>query len=329
MIRNCEIDQNSNQPKKSRIDLKSIIEKSSENIRQNGFINYFGLQRFGSSSIPTHQIGIEILKGNFEEAVHLLLCPREEAKHKSFLTEMRETWENTRDPVKSLEKLPKKHSTEGKLLFGLKDNRNDFVGALGRLPRTLRQMYVHSVQSLIWNRLVSERLKNGHEIIIGDLVQPDESNKLNVFHITEENIKNYNFDDVVMTMPGFDVSYPKIIEEKVEKTLQEIGLTKDSFSGSVKDYRLPGAYRKILARPKNFNVEIVKYSNENENILKSERDWLVELGGKEIEEKEMEENGKEKKGNEEIKNGLIVEFELPTASYATMALRELLHNDEK
>jgi len=120
VIRSCEIE-HSTEPKRSKIDLSSIIEKSAENIRQNGFINYFGLQRFGSSSIPTHEIGIEILKGNYENAVHLLLCPRDEAKHKSFLTEMRATWEETRDPIKALDKLPKKHSTEGKLLFGLKD----------------------------------------------------------------------------------------------------------------------------------------------------------------------------------------------------------------
>jgi len=211
----------------------------------------------------------------------------------------------------------------------IKDNPKDFVGALGRLPRTLRQMYVHAVQSVVWNRLVSERLKNGHNIIIGDLVQPDQSEKLNVIHVTSENIDEFTFDKVVMTMPGFDVSYPKIISEKLDETLGELGLNQDCFGGSVKDYRLPGAYRKILARPKDFKVEIVQYLNENENILKSERDWLVELGGNE--ESGKAGNGEMENGNEEkeMKNGLIVEFELPTASYATMALRELLHNDEK
>ena len=38
-----------------------------------GFINYYGLQRFGSTSIPTHSIGIEILKTNYQEAVDLIL----------------------------------------------------------------------------------------------------------------------------------------------------------------------------------------------------------------------------------------------------------------
>ena len=34
------------------------IEESLESVKVNGFINYFGLQRFGTTSIPTHEIGM-------------------------------------------------------------------------------------------------------------------------------------------------------------------------------------------------------------------------------------------------------------------------------
>ena len=60
--------------------------------------------------------------------------------------------------------------------------------------------------------------------------------------------------------------------------LAEMGLEEDSFAGSVKDYRLPGAYRRLIAKPTQFSVECVPYGKENENILQSERDWLPELG---------------------------------------------------
>ena len=43
---------------------------------QAGFINYFGLQRFGSYSVGTHDVGKQLLKGDFEAAVNLILCPR-------------------------------------------------------------------------------------------------------------------------------------------------------------------------------------------------------------------------------------------------------------
>jgi tRNA pseudouridine13 synthase len=35
-----------------------LIVKCVESLAQNGFINYYGLQRFGTSSIPTHEIGL-------------------------------------------------------------------------------------------------------------------------------------------------------------------------------------------------------------------------------------------------------------------------------
>ena len=40
-----------------------------------GFINYFGLQRFGRSAVSTHHIGAHILRGDFEAAVDALLGP--------------------------------------------------------------------------------------------------------------------------------------------------------------------------------------------------------------------------------------------------------------
>ncbi len=118
-------------------------------MRANDFEPCFGLQRFGSSTVLTHHVGVAILRGDFDEAVNLILCPRDEAKHKSYLNAMRATWKETKDAGKALDALPRKHAPEGKLLFGLKDNPKDFVCALGRLPRTLRQMYVHAVQIMV------------------------------------------------------------------------------------------------------------------------------------------------------------------------------------
>jgi tRNA pseudouridine13 synthase len=41
------------------------ISKNVKNIEKLGFINYFGMQRFGSYSVRTHQIGKEILNHNW------------------------------------------------------------------------------------------------------------------------------------------------------------------------------------------------------------------------------------------------------------------------
>jgi len=47
-----------------------------ESLSNRGFINYFGMQRFGNSHVSTFEIGVEILKNNWEKVTDLLLLPR-------------------------------------------------------------------------------------------------------------------------------------------------------------------------------------------------------------------------------------------------------------
>lgn len=42
------------------------IERAMTSLRDNGFINYYGLQRFGTiAAIPTHEIGKRLLQGDY------------------------------------------------------------------------------------------------------------------------------------------------------------------------------------------------------------------------------------------------------------------------
>jgi tRNA pseudouridine13 synthase len=178
-------------------------------------VNYYGLQRFGTSSIATHEIGVEILKENYAGAVDLLLKPREESARNSFLTETRKIWAETKDANAALDKLPRKYCNEGRVLFGLKDNPNDYVGALGRLARPMRQMYVHAVQSYIWNRLASYRLTLGDDILVGDLVQPNEIEKLKVWggRLQNEKATNCRFCRNFVAFLESDKSYRAKIQK--------------------------------------------------------------------------------------------------------------------
>lgn len=59
---------------------ESDIELSLQSLKENGFINYYGLQRFGNNStVPTHQVGLALIKGQFkevhlDESIFLVLC---------------------------------------------------------------------------------------------------------------------------------------------------------------------------------------------------------------------------------------------------------------
>lgn len=55
------------------------INEIVQQVAKDGFINYFGLQRFGKNiDIPTHKIGIAVLQEKWEEAVRLILLSQTE-----------------------------------------------------------------------------------------------------------------------------------------------------------------------------------------------------------------------------------------------------------
>lgn len=61
---------------------EDALEVSLNSLKQHGFLNYFGMQRFGTSSVLTHTVGCAIMKKDFELASDLILNPREGGKSK-------------------------------------------------------------------------------------------------------------------------------------------------------------------------------------------------------------------------------------------------------
>lgn len=120
---------------------ESVINDALEHFKKSGYINYYGLQRFGNhSSVPTYQIGLALLKGQFKEACELILKPRE--NDVPFMVKIRECWWNTRDAEKALDFYHNKGSGRGieqNLLIGfVKNGPNDYVNSLEKV--SLRAM---------------------------------------------------------------------------------------------------------------------------------------------------------------------------------------------
>lgn len=70
---------NSHQGNRFTIVLREVtgsdeaIAKAMAHLRDVGYVNYFGLQRFGTGSVGTHLVGVELVKGNWEVTVLSLL----------------------------------------------------------------------------------------------------------------------------------------------------------------------------------------------------------------------------------------------------------------
>jgi len=60
--------------------LKKLVEESIFSLTSNGFLNYFGPQRFGSDDkeVNASDIGLAMLQGDMVRAVKLLLTPSEQ-----------------------------------------------------------------------------------------------------------------------------------------------------------------------------------------------------------------------------------------------------------
>lgn len=59
---------------------EEAIAGTLSSIGDKGFINYFGLQRFGQGGAGTHEVGALLLKGCWKEAVSAIMAVRQQAR---------------------------------------------------------------------------------------------------------------------------------------------------------------------------------------------------------------------------------------------------------
>ncbi|KAI8873164.1 tRNA pseudouridine synthase D [Ramicandelaber brevisporus] len=328
------------------------IEQLLQGMQERGFANYYGMQRFGTSSVGTHEVGKALLQSNWKDSVALLLEPREDDY--GAIRNAREVWKSTRNASKALPFFPRMCVAETSILGMIsKDSTaaasngrefGNWLGAINSIPRNLKLMYVHAYQSIVWNKTVSMRAKKygWDKVVLGDIVLPrglndststeeqDETandsqeqqqsqqlsrNKLasTAIVVTADNIAQYTIDDVVIPLVGYDVKYPENdTGDYMRSLLKEDGLDADAMERPQKDFSLSGSYRRILGRAKDLSWQFVHYDDPNVDIDSNTGD-----------SGEGDSNDK----GEGRYVALVTDFKLDTSSYATMALREIIRRD--
>ncbi|VAH80527.1 unnamed protein product [Triticum turgidum subsp. durum] len=311
------------------ITLRSVIAESEDMIKvavdgliKSGFINYYGLQRFGSASVPTHLVGAALLRGEWRSAVSLILDPRE--GECDDMNGVREHYKEHGDIDVAIRNFPRRLIAERAILQRLKKYPGNYLQALMAIPRALRLMYVHSYQSYLWNHAASMRagMYGLSGVIEGDLVYKKEclgegtvthasknnddhtnASEMDIFAETlpEEMIQSvkiadsedllkavYTLEDVVLPLPGSETLFPGnevagIYHEIANK--DGISLT-ESIHG-VKEFSITsmkGGYRRALQRPIDCEWDLMTYTDDKIPLVETDLDVLSKAKPSEVNE---------------------------------------------
>ena len=134
---------------------------------------------------------------------------------------------------------------------------------------------------MIWNRIVSKRIQTyAMEILIGDLyeknIHHDIDENPEIDFVTETNRTNIKLEQLVLPLPGHDVKYPaNEIHQWYRDMLNQDGIDIDQMKYHIKDYSLPGQYRKFIVRPGQVEWRLVHYDEINDDPLQSDYDRLM------------------------------------------------------
>ena len=104
---------------------QEAIDKRVKALSEKGFINYFGMQRFGTTSVPTHEIGKLIIKREWLTIIKKLIEPAQnenEQTHKAKIA-----FQQSHDPRDALDLLPASSHVELALFKALYDTRDGHV----------------------------------------------------------------------------------------------------------------------------------------------------------------------------------------------------------
>ncbi|KAI7862582.1 pseudouridine synthase [Spinellus fusiger] len=266
---------------------------SLKSLQEHGFLNYFGMQRFGTSSIGTHEIGRALLAMDYEKASDLMLMPR--SGDRPDYAEAREYWKTTRDPAGALSRFPGHAFAEKKLLISYTRYPNDHERAFRNLPKNNLTLYYHAYQSYIWNSVVTERIRlYGHsKPMVGDLVlakktgtvkprgdsnagKRDPSTHKEAIALKEEDLASYTIWDVVYPVPGSRSKFPKnavyeIYKELLAKDNIDISKLQNSFK------KFSGDYRHMMSKPKNMSWKFIRYNDPESKLFNTDHDKLVSV----------------------------------------------------
>ena len=223
------------------------IENKKIQLKNKYFINLFGAQRFGFAN-NSHIIGANIIKQNYKQAIYLILSSiNKDINHNNNLDDFvhfikKNDLTKKEIIINAISKLPSTLDRLKPILEHLKENNNDFKGALQTLSNRDNMFFINAYQSFVFNQTVSNiSLDTDYQLLL-----------INETENTNQEIKEY--ENMLLEQSGITREDFKRLEIKKHKrdvfikinTLNYEILDDDCFDGAKKiifDFSLPsGSY---------------------------------------------------------------------------------------
>lgn len=226
--------------------------------------NVFGQQRFGSLRPITHEVGLAIVRGDWEGAVLAYLGNSSE-REPAETQEAREYVEETHDWQGTIDRFPSNLRYERAMAHTLVENGGNepdhFREALTAVPSNLQALFVHAAQSYLFNRMLSIRLERGIPFdrpVAGDVVCFADDHGLadtdRRQRVTESRVdtvtRHCERGRAFVTAPlvGTDTELSDGEQGEIEReVLDEMGITPDDFD-LPGEFNSTGTWRSILVR---------------------------------------------------------------------------------
>jgi tRNA pseudouridine13 synthase len=232
-------------------------------VKNGGFPNFYGYQRFGSIRANTHKIGKLLVQNKYEDAVKTYIYDPEFDRE-----DYRRTFGETQDAKRAIKEFPE-YLTFERSLLGYVIRENTYKNAFSVFPRNLSMLFIHAYQSYLFNRILSDRMKYAgsmHKVLEGDLLypvdryfNPDRSQLIRASSYNIEKLNKLSSENRIRTvipLIGYSTELSSGIEGEIEsRIMAEEGIEKKDFNLS-SDRRLgsSGDYRIMSVLPVDFKI---------------------------------------------------------------------------
>lgn len=261
----------------------ALAEAALAVLARRGVPNYFGPQRFGNRG-DNWRIGLAALKGDFAEAMSLLLG-RPGPGDAGRVLEARRHYDAGRLPA-ALDAWPGTSRVHRHVCKTLIKTQGSARKGWRAVDRDMRSFYVSACQSYLFNRVLADRIDGIDQVRLGDLAYKHVNGAC--FRVQDPKVEQVRCDafEISPTGPLFGrrmTEASQAIGELENRVLAESGLGREALRENT-EARTDGA-RRPLRVPTD--------------------DWAVD------------------EGQDEAGRFLQLSFSLPAGSYATSLLREL------